>query len=70
MRPERILLAGVLLLVISACGGYGAGFPAPPRNQPVVSPVTISPVGHPAGHAGRGMTTKRPSVSSTRGAGR
>jgi hypothetical protein len=33
------------MLAVSACGGYGAGFPVPPRNPPVVSPVTISPDG-------------------------
>ena len=38
------LAAGALVLAVPACGfmGSGSGFPAPPRNPPVVSPVTLS----------------------------
>jgi hypothetical protein len=41
------LVAGVLMLAVSACGAYGPpGFlPPPPRNPLVRSPVTISPDG-------------------------
>lgn len=43
VRVMRVLPAiGILTLVVSACGGYGAGFPPPPRTYPVAAPVTIS----------------------------
>lgn len=39
------LAAGTLVLAVSACGGSGSEFPAPPRNAPIVLPVMISPNG-------------------------
>jgi hypothetical protein len=33
------------VLAVSACGGHGADFPAPPRNPPIVLPVMINPDG-------------------------
>jgi len=37
-----LIAAGILPLAVVACGGNGADFPPPPRNPPVVSPVTLS----------------------------
>jgi hypothetical protein len=37
-----LLAAGILTLAVTACGGYGAGFPPPPATDPVAAPVTIS----------------------------
>jgi hypothetical protein len=42
MRLTRIpLAAGVVVLSVAACRGYGPDFPAPPRNAPIVSPVKV-----------------------------
>jgi hypothetical protein len=44
LRSMRIpLVAGVLMVACSACGGMD--FPEPPRNLPVASPVIIRPDG-------------------------
>ena len=44
LRPMRIpLVAGLLMLVLSAC--TVEEFPAPPRNPHIVLPVTVSPDG-------------------------
>lgn len=43
VRAGRVLLAaGILTLAVTACGGYGAGFPPPPRTDSVAAPVTVS----------------------------
>jgi len=43
LRSMQIpLVAGVLMLAVSACG---ENFPSPPRKPPIVSPVMISPDG-------------------------
>lgn len=43
MRSPRLpVVAAVLMLTGSSCGGHGADFPPPPRTAPVASPVTLS----------------------------
>jgi hypothetical protein len=43
MRFTRIpMVAGALVLAVSACGGTVTGFPPPPRTVAVDSPVTLS----------------------------